>query len=119
MSVGGGRGPARVERTGKVAPTPDTEAPPRVLGQCVQHVVQEADAGPHPDGLRRAHLGGVVRFVLAGHAWVGGAVAVWKDVEGAAVKAERDLNGGLFRVALYERRTPLRRLMRTHLVRCE
>jgi len=42
----------------------DGQTPARVLGEGVQHVVQEADARVHADGLGLAGLGGVAAAVL-------------------------------------------------------
>lgn len=79
-------------RTMEVTLADDGEAPPRVLREGVEHVVQEADARVDADGLRLARLRGVV---------VAGLEEARVRVRGevAAVEVQRHLDLGLVGVA--------------------
>lgn len=75
----------------------DEEGPPGVFGPGVQHVVEEADAGPDPDVLGAGELGCVVGLVLQGY----GVGVLLEDGglgreggEGPAVEGEGDLDVG-------------------------
>ena len=86
----------------EVTLTADDERPAGVLGPGVQHVVEEADAGPYPDVLGALELGGVVGGALGGYAIVvledcAGGCEVGK---GAAVEGEGDLDVGFVCFAL-------------------
>jgi hypothetical protein len=75
----------------QVAAGAQAHAPAAVLGQGVQHVVEEADAGVDADGLRLGLLGGVFE---------GGAIDAVELGQGAAVEVERELDLGLVGVAV-------------------
>ena len=75
----------------------DDEGPAGVLGQGVQHVVEEADAGLQEDGLRLAGLRGMAALCAVldqlQHALVG------VGRKGAAVEVESELDRRLVGVA--------------------
>jgi hypothetical protein len=75
----------------QVAAGAQAHAPAAVLGQGVQHVVEEADARVYADGLRLGLLGGVFE---------GGAIGAVELGQGAAVEVERELDLGLVGVAV-------------------
>ena len=75
----------------QVAAGAQAHAPAAVLGQGVQHVVEEADARVYADGLRFGLLGGVFE---------GGAIDAVELGQGAAVEVERELDLGLVGVAV-------------------
>lgn len=79
-------------RTVQVALAVDGETPAGVLGQGVQHVVEEADAGVDGDGLRLAALGGVLAVRLE-------QTGIRLGGERAAVNVEGHLDLGLVGVA--------------------
>jgi hypothetical protein len=64
-----------------------------VLGQGVQHVVEEANARVDADCLRLARLGGMA----VGAAYLQALIRVWREC--AAVEVEGDLDLGLVGVA--------------------
>lgn len=75
----------------QVALGAQAHAPAAVLGQGVQHVVEEANAGVHADLLRLGLLGGVVE---------GGAIGAIELGQRAAVEVECELDLGLVGVAV-------------------
>lgn len=75
----------------QVAAGAQAHAPAAVLGQGVQHVVEEANAGVDADGLRLGLLRGVLE---------GGAIGAVELGQGAAVEVERELDLGLVGVAV-------------------
>jgi hypothetical protein len=79
----------------QVAAGAQAHAPAAVLGQGVQHVVEEADARVDADGLRLGLLGGVFE---------GGAIDAVELGQGAAVEVERELDLGLVGVAVEDGR---------------
>ena len=76
----------------------------------MQHVIQEADAGPDPNLLGTHQLRGMVIHHLVGDGRVGcndrgGEVYVIREgIEGPAVEGQGDLDLGLVGVAVYEGR---------------
>lgn len=96
-----------VVRTVKIALARQRQTPAGVLGQGVEHVVEEADARVHADGLRLARL---ARVALADGRHQS-RIGIRRELPTIEVQGELDL--GLVRVA-DECGPPLARFLGTH-----